>query len=265
MEKLKSENKYAGIILAAGRGSRMKELTANKPKCLLELAGRPLLQWQLDAMRKAGIHRILVVRGYAANCLDGPFETAENERWEKTSMLSTLLCSQKFVSGFFAAGGCRLLVSYSDIVWKWRHALKLLQAKAPIAITYDLLWEELWRLRFDEPLSDAETFVEENGWLTQIGHKSDDMSLIQGQYMGLLSFDKEGWDILLESVNKLAEKVDKTDMTAWLDFLLSLKIPVAALPVSGGWCECDNAGDIKNYESALASGKWAHDWRDEYK
>lgn len=36
------QNDTAGIILAAGRGSRMKELTAEKPKCLLELAGKPL-------------------------------------------------------------------------------------------------------------------------------------------------------------------------------------------------------------------------------
>lgn len=256
-------NKYAGIILAAGRGSRMNALTASKPKCMLELAGRPLLHWQLEAMRKAGIEQIIVVRGYAGHCLQGPFETVENTRWEETSILSSLLCAQKFVSGFFARGGARLLVSYSDIVWRWRHGAKLLGNTAHIAIAYDRLWEELWRLRFDDPLSDAETFGEENGLLTQIGQKTDDMAFIQGQYMGLLSFDRQGWGILLESANALGEKIDRTDMTAWLDFLLSRNFPVAAVPVEGGWCECDNARDIQNYESALAAGSWSHEWRDE--
>ena len=59
------------IILAAGRGSRMRELTDTKPKCLLELAGRPLLHWQLDALRDAGVERIVLVRGYAAHTLVG--------------------------------------------------------------------------------------------------------------------------------------------------------------------------------------------------
>ncbi|PPD19288.1 MAG: nucleotidyl transferase, partial [Methylobacter sp.] len=37
------------IILAAGRGSRMKDLTEACPKCLVKLRGRPLLAWQLEA------------------------------------------------------------------------------------------------------------------------------------------------------------------------------------------------------------------------
>ena len=43
--------KAAGVILAAGRGSRMKALTEAHPKCLVELAGKPLLRWQLAALR----------------------------------------------------------------------------------------------------------------------------------------------------------------------------------------------------------------------
>ena len=63
--------KASAIILAAGRGSRMKELTEEKPKCLVELAGKPLLHWQLSALRAAQHERILVVRGYASSCIHG--------------------------------------------------------------------------------------------------------------------------------------------------------------------------------------------------
>lgn len=256
------KNDTAGIILAAGRGSRMKELTAAKPKCLLELAGRPLLHWQLDSMRKAGIEKILVVRGYAAHCLQGEFETVENPRWESTNILSSLLCARDFASGFFATGGKRLLISYSDIAWRPEHAKRLLQANEHIAMAYDLLWESLWRLRFEDPLSDAETFVQKDGLLREIGLKTDDISRIQGQYMGLLSLDAAGWQTLLESAAELGEKVDKTDMTAFLRFMLSRNIRVGVVPVEGGWCECDNADDIQKYEKALADGSWNHDWRE---
>ena len=42
------------IILAAGRGSRMNELTYDKPKCLIEINGKTLLDWQLEAIKSVG-------------------------------------------------------------------------------------------------------------------------------------------------------------------------------------------------------------------
>ena len=52
------------IIIAAGKGSRLNPLTDDKPKCMLELNGKSLLQYQIDALRGAGIDRIAVIRGY---------------------------------------------------------------------------------------------------------------------------------------------------------------------------------------------------------
>ena len=52
------------IILAAGRGSRMKTLTEKIPKCLVHLREKPLIEWQLAAIREAGITEIAVVTGY---------------------------------------------------------------------------------------------------------------------------------------------------------------------------------------------------------
>ena len=57
------------IILAAGRGSRMKSLTDEQPKCLIELRGKTLLEWQLGALREAGIAEIGIVTGYKRELL----------------------------------------------------------------------------------------------------------------------------------------------------------------------------------------------------
>ena len=59
------------IILAAGRGSRMKNMTDERPKCLVELGGKPLLEYQLTALRQAGINEIAVVTGYRRELLVG--------------------------------------------------------------------------------------------------------------------------------------------------------------------------------------------------
>lgn len=54
------------LVLAAGRGQRMRPLTDTCPKPLLSLHGRPLLQWQLDALVRAGCPRIAVNAGWLA-------------------------------------------------------------------------------------------------------------------------------------------------------------------------------------------------------
>lgn len=253
--------KAAGIILAAGRGSRMKEFTADHPKCLVELAGKPLLQWQLQSLRTAGIERVLVVRGYASECLRGDFETAENPRWAATNMVSTLLCADQFARDVFSKGGERLVVSYSDIVYHPEHVRKLLSCDSSIALTFDTQWEMLWKLRFDDVLLDAETFRQEDGMLREIGGKPQSLSEIQGQYMGLLTFDRSGWQTLVECGAALGDALDKTDMTGFLRLLLAKSIPVGAVPVAGKWCETDNGTDLRLYEHALAQGNWSHDWR----
>lgn len=253
--------KAAAVILAAGRGSRMNELTAEKPKCLLRLAGKTLLEWQQEALRKAGIDQILVVRGYLAHCIAGDFATVENDRWQSTNMLSSLLCAGPFVREVFAAGTDRVVVSYADIVYCADHVRRLLTNSGHMAICYDTDWAELWNLRFANALDDAETFRCRDGLLLEIGGKTDDMAAIQGQYMGLLSFDAEGWDVLEQNCARLGQKVAKTDMTGFLRHLLATGVSIGVTPVQGKWCEADNGEDLSIYEEALL-GKWSHDWRE---
>lgn len=52
------------VIMAAGRGTRMKELTKDKPKHLLPVLGRPFLDYTLDRLRQAGFSRIVILIGH---------------------------------------------------------------------------------------------------------------------------------------------------------------------------------------------------------
>lgn len=246
-----------GLILAAGRGSRMKGLTKEKPKCLLELAGHPLLYWQLQALRAANISRIVVVRGYRAEMLSGDFETVDNPRWDETNMVQTLLCALPKVED-------SALIAYADIVYRSEHVRKLLQAQGDICLTYDTQWQELWGLRNENPLDDAETFREEKGQLREIGGKPQTLDDVHGQYMGLLKCSPEGLQLIKDYVSKLPQPfADRLDMTSLLRGLLANKVDITAVPVSGGWCECDTEADIICYEKAMCSGSWAHDWRNQ--
>ena len=56
-----------GVILAAGMAKRLRPLTDTRPKCLLPVAGRTLLERTVDAMHQAGITEFVVVTGYRAD------------------------------------------------------------------------------------------------------------------------------------------------------------------------------------------------------
>jgi NDP-sugar pyrophosphorylase family protein len=61
------------VILAAGRGTRMKGLTDDVPKPMLALAGRPLLEHIVLALREAGIQRYVLITGYRAERIEEHF------------------------------------------------------------------------------------------------------------------------------------------------------------------------------------------------
>lgn len=251
-----------GIILAAGRGSRMSGLTEERPKCLVEIAGQPLLYWQLTALRDAGVDDIAVVCGYRSEMIEAQLDRApahftilRNPRWAETNMLSTLFCAAEW------ANEKETIVSYSDIVYPAAHVAALTGAKQPIAITYDTQWEALWRLRQENPLEDAETFLAQDGLLKEIGNKPQSLEQVQGQYMGLIKITPEGWRIMSREKDELADLVNKTDMTGFLRRLLTKNIPVGAVPVAGKWCEVDSERDLELYTQRLTAENWTHDWR----
>lgn len=61
---------YRAIILSAGKGSRLLPLTAERPKCLIEMSGRTLLEWQLDGLFAAGIVETVVVAGFGLEAVE---------------------------------------------------------------------------------------------------------------------------------------------------------------------------------------------------
>jgi len=60
-----------GVILAAGMAKRLRPLTDSKPKCLLEVGGRTLLERTVNAMQQAGISQFVVVTGYLSEMIRG--------------------------------------------------------------------------------------------------------------------------------------------------------------------------------------------------
>ena len=63
----------SAVVLAAGRGKRMGEITADIPKPMLPVQGRPLLEHVLDRLATAGVQRFLIVTGYRHETIESHF------------------------------------------------------------------------------------------------------------------------------------------------------------------------------------------------
>lgn len=227
------------IILAAGRGSRMGNMTEAQPKCFVQVQGKRLLDWQLAALRASGIDDIAIVRGYRAECFTEPVHYFDNPRWAETNMVGSLFCADAWLS----TETC--IVSYADLFYTTASLAPLIAATADLAITYDPDWLQLWQKRFDDPLSDAETFrLRADGSLYEIGQKPKSLDEVQGQYMGLLKFTPASWARIKTTLSANQMNIDKLDMTSMLNHLLQNGIAVQAVPVHDRWGEIDSQADL---------------------
>jgi choline kinase len=234
------------IILAAGRGSRMKSLTDERPKCLVELRGKPLLEWQLESLRAADISDIAVVTGYKRELLAGRgLSEFHNPRWAETNMVSSLACAESWLQG----EPC--IVSYSDIFYSPVAVQSLINCEATLAVTYDPNWLQLWTERFGDPLLDAETFrLSATNTLAEIGNKPQSVDDVQGQYMGLLRFTPEGWAEVVRLRAELSpQQRDSMHMTNTLQRVIDAgRVPIEAVAYTGEWGEVDSSEDLSVYQ-----------------
>jgi choline kinase len=234
------------IILAAGRGSRMGRETDERPKCLLELDGRPLLEWQMHALRAAGLDEVGIVRGYRGELLEGRAERLfDNPRWRESNMVSSLACAAEWLR----EAPC--LVSYADIFYAPQTPAALVPADGDVAIAYDPRWRELWERRFADPLDDAESFrLDRDGWLVEVGRRPGCVEEIEGQYMGLLRFTPAGWAAAERVRAELSgERRERLDMTSLLDLMLARGVRVRAVACAGEWGEVDRVEDLALYRA----------------
>ena len=237
------------LILAAGRGSRLGALGADRPKCLVELDGWPLLDRQLAALRRGGADEIGIVRGYRAELLNVPgLACFQNERWAETNMVMSLAAAAPWLRSH------PVIVSYADIFYRSTLVRGLVNAPGEIVVSYDRSWRRLWTRRFSDPLADAETFrVDASGELLEIGGKTARIEDIEGQYMGLLKITPTAWTAIETLLATLEASIrDRLDMTGLLRRLLAAKaVTISTFATDGQWGEIDNPADVDLYHSMV--------------
>jgi choline kinase len=240
------------VILAAGRGSRLGHAGDDRPKCLLELGGKPLIERQIAALRRAGVDQIAVVRGYRAEMIDLPgVSYFSNERWAETNMVMSLVAA----ASWLRQGP--VIVSYADIFYRSEVVRSLRNAPGQLVISYDRAWRRLWTRRFVDALTDAETFrINTVGELLEIGGKTTRIADIMGQYMGLLKFTPPAWSTVEDLLSTLSAPLrDRLDVTRLLRLLLERKLPINTFGIEGQWGEIDSLEDVTLYQEMVRAGE----------
>jgi len=246
------------IILAAGQGSRLRPHTDDRPKCMVELLGKPLLHRQLDVMKSAGITDIVVVGGYRADRLDlQGAKQVHNARYAETNMVSTLFCAESFMSD-----DQDLLISYADIVYEQRVLTTVLECGAPLCVAVDRQWRRFWQARMDDPLSDAETLkLQDGSRIVELGRKPRSYDDIQGQYMGLMKVRADHVSALRQVYHSMDQQAmydgkdfDNMYMTGFLQHLIDRGWEARAAFTDNGWLEVDTVADLAQYHRFHAEG-----------
>ncbi len=256
------------IILAAGEGTRLRPHTADKPKCLVPLAGRSLLQRQVDALNIAGFDasRITVVTGYRSDQVEKlGFDTVHNPRFHDTNMVASLMCARRLFDGTDD-----VLVCYGDLVYEPRVVGALVEALTPpepavpmVSITFDRAWRQLWELRMADPLTDAETFrLAADGTVSELGRPPSSLEEIEGQYMGLIGVPAALAPVIVTSYDTLdpdgpyeGRDRDHMFMTSFLQHLIDHVTPLRGVAVDGGWLEVDTVEDLSVFDDLHARGE----------
>ena len=244
------------VHLAAGEGSRLRPLTADKPKPLVELAGKSMLERNVETLSAAGVTDQVVVTGYEADQIEAMgYETVHNPIYDETDMVYSLFQAREQFTG-----EQDLLISYGDIVYTEGIVEALLACDAPVCVVVDREWRDLWELRFEDPLKDAETLrMDDEGRITEIGSEPSGYEEIEGQYIGLISVRRDYVEAFGEYYDELSgggEGLERSsvEMTHFIQHLVDEGWRVQGVPVEGGWVEVDTLEDLEQYRERFVEG-----------
>jgi L-glutamine-phosphate cytidylyltransferase len=236
------------LILAAGKGARLKELTKNIPKCLVKIQQKSLIEYQLEVFESFQFKEVILIAGYKSEKLKFlSKKTIINKNYDKTNMLYSLYCALDEIKG-------DLLISYGDSVFDKAIIERIINSDSEINIASDSNWKSYWESRYVNPLSDLETYkINSDGNVLSLGEKPTNFSQIEGQYIGLIKLSKKGSEIFKKELVYFHNKgvVNKKSFNdAYLtDFLQALILKgyrIKSQQVSGNYIEIDTIEDIES-------------------
>ena len=243
------------ILLAASRGAKLGPLTEQRPKCMLDVRGEPLLQRLVRTINENGLRDVTVVRGYRKEAIAlAGIETVDNDRYGETGEAASLACARDRLDG-------PCLVSYGDILFR-RHVLDgLLAAEGDIVTVVDARRRADSSRAPDRPVDwvrcsrpftgsylDDDRVILEAIWNDETGAGD-----AHGEFIGLTRLSEDGAALVrgaLDAMNKDGS-LDTADLPALFTRLIAQGATVDVLYITGHWLDVDDAFDLASLRNLV--------------
>lgn len=234
----------AAIVLAASGGD-LGGLTENRPKCMVDIRGRSLLDTLVHTLRESGVRDVTVVRGYCKEAVRlGGVRMVDNDRHAETGEAWSLACARDAIRG-------ETVLAYGDVLFRRYILDTLLASEADIVLAVDALGADAKRASPNP----RDLVVADRRFS---GHYLDDAParLLRmsssvppgeacGEWMGLARFSARGAAWLQEEIAALEAEggLEAADLPLLLT-RLAARHPVEVQYFTGHWLDVDTLGDL---------------------
>lgn len=236
------------IILSAGQGKRLLPYTANVPKCLLNINGKTLIEWQIGELHKCGIDQITVVTGYGAEKVDALLEQEYGKKHIKTHYNPDYAITDNLVSCWKVRDEMSedFLLLNGDTLFEAEVVKTLLKtSETPITVTIN--HKEVYDTD-DMKVCLAETR------LLKIG-KDLQADETHGESIGMILFRGDGPERFRNGLQKAIN--DTHTIHKWylsvIDAIAQKKTVLTCSIKGLSWCEVDYPADLEDAEMVVRS------------
>lgn len=254
------------VIVSAGFEKQLLPLIENKPKSMLDIKGKTILERQVEVLNACNIKNIAVVRGYQADKIQLPnLRFYDNKNYQNSYILSSFFCAEPEIKD-------RVLLLYGDILFDRSVLEKLLQSTADIAVVVDTAWYDAHRegkippgqerelvIMKEAPQSGYRYIPSGNHAIIETGQNLD-RSRAHGEFIGMAMLSAKGAEIFRNEYARLraspnhaafheAASLDMASLTDMLQELINRGHTVTAVDIYKGWMEVDT---FEDYQRAWA-------------
>jgi phosphoenolpyruvate phosphomutase len=252
-ELLEAEKIYArsarqeatAVILAASRGQGMDELTSDRPKVMIPVAGKTVLRRLVDKFKAQGINDITVVGGYRNDAIDVlGARLVINEDWENSDELISLSCALESVSG-------DTVLVYGDLLFRTYILNNLMDWDADLLVVVDSSPLDTAQGNKNDlaycSAADDRAMYQQKVSLEQISSEMDwNDRKPAGRWIGMLRARGPGRTYLLEALEQLRAQANFSELG--VPDLVNRLIANGHVPqvqyISGHWMDINNVEDL---------------------
>jgi phosphoenolpyruvate phosphomutase len=241
------------IIVAAGVGSRLGDLTKNLPKPLLDVNGKSILEHQIELFHKFGIKDVIIIRGpHKEKFHFDNVRYIEDTDYQNHDLLGSLMMASKEMND-------DLIISYGDIIFDEKIMKKIISFDDDAGLVIDLNWEKNYQNKSKELIDKVSVTRIQNNFIDKIGYKKNmnlDNNVELAEFIGIMKFSKKVSQIFTKKFFELethhtGKFYDSPSLTFgiitdMIEDLITDKIKFLPISIDGVWCEIDTVEDLQN-------------------